>query len=233
MQNDRMMSRRAAIPAVLLTASLVLAGCGGGDDNGGTPGPSGSTSSGTPSEATSTDAGYGVEIPAGVTVTEPGSTLAFGDPATIAWTPRQGLIGALLLKVTKVRKGTIKDFSGFVIGDDVKASTPYYVDVTVKNVGPADLSGVMTPLYLVDQTNTLYEQNKFESTFAPCSAKPLPEKFVTGKIAQVCLVYLAPNHGTFEAVSFRPSQEFNPITWTGTVTMPVVKPTKKPGTKKS
>jgi hypothetical protein len=212
---------------------MALVACGG-DDNGGSPGPTGSTnSSGTPSETTSADAGYGVAIPAGVTVTEPGSTLSFGDPATIAWAPRQGLVGALLLKVTKVRKGTIKDFSGFVVGDDVKASTPYYVDVTVKNVGPTDLSGIMTPLYLVDQTNTLYGPSKFESTFAPCAAKPLPDKFVTDKIAKVCLVYLAPNHGTFEAVSFRPSQEFNPITWTGTVTLPVVKPTKKPDTKKS
>jgi hypothetical protein len=232
-----MTSRRAALPVALLAASLVLAGCGGGDGDGDTPGPTGSTSSGTPSgspsETTSADEAYGVEIPAGVTVTEPGSVLAFGDRATIAWSPRQGLVGALLLRVNKVRKGTIKDFSGFVIGDDVKASTPYYVDVAVKNVGLTDLSGIMAPLYLVDQTNTLYGPNKFESTFAPCAAKPLPQKFVTGKIAQVCLVYLAPHHGTFEAVSFRPSQEFNPITWTGTVTVPVVKPTKKPGTKKS
>ena len=227
MQNGRMTSRRAVLPAVLLVASMALVGCGA-DDDGGSPSPTGSTnSSGTPSETTSADAGYGVEIPMGVEVTEPGSALAIGDSATIAWSPKQGLVGALLLKVTKVRKGTINDFSGFVISDQTKASTPYYVDVTVKNVGPTDLSGIMTPLYMVDQTNTLYGPNKFESTFAPCAAKPLPDKFVTDKIAKVCLVYLAPDHGHLTAVSFRPSQEFNPITWTGEITMPTKKSTKK------
>lgn len=223
-----MTSRRAALPAVLLTASLVLSACGSGK-NAGEPDPSGSTS-GTPS---ATSDGYAVQVPAGVEVTAPGSTLSFGDSATIAWAPRQDLVGALTLKVTTVRQGTVKDFSGFVIDDKTKASTPYYVDVTVTNVGATDLSGIMAPLYLVDGTNTLYGPNKFESTFAPCAAKPLPDKFVPGKIAKVCLVYLAPNHGTLEAISFRPNQEFNPITWTGTVVKPTVKPTKKPGSKKS
>ena len=33
-----------------------------------------------------------------------------------------------------------------------------------------------------------------------------------------CLVYLSPKHGDLTAVSFRPTQDFNPITWTGKVT---------------
>ena len=33
----------------------------------------------------------------------------------------------------------------------------------------------------------------------------------------VCLVYLAPERGKLTAVSFRPTQEFDPITWTGKV----------------
>ena len=46
-----------------------------------------------------------------------------------------------------------------------------------------------------------------------------------GKKVKVCLVYLAPNKGDLTAVSFRPTQEFDPITWTGELKKP--KPPKK------
>ena len=44
----------------------------------------------------------------------------------------------------------------------------------------------------------------------------------------MCLVYLAPNKGDLLAVSFRPVEEFNPITWSGAVKLP-----EKPDPKKS
>ena len=47
-----------------------------------------------------------------------------------------------------------------------------------------------------------------------------------------CLVYLSPKRGALESVSYRPSQEFNPITWTGTITKPAA-PKKKKATKKA
>jgi hypothetical protein len=33
----------------------------------------------------------------------------------------------------------------------------------------------------------------------------------------VCLVYFVPDHGRLVAVSFRPSQDFQAITWTGRI----------------
>jgi hypothetical protein len=230
--NDAMTTRRALFPAVLLACTLGLGACGGADPDDGWAGPTGSTTSPTGTGSASTDSAYGVEVPAGVELTAPGSTLAIGDSATIAWAPKQDVVGALRIKVTKVRQGAIKDFAGFTIDADTRASAPYYVDATVQNVGPTDLSGFPVPLYLVDATDLLIGANSFESTFAPCAAKPLPDGFKTDKTAKVCLVYLAPDHGTFDAVSFRPSEEFNPITWTGTVVKPTAKPTKK-ATKKS
>jgi hypothetical protein len=47
---------------------------------------------------------------------------------------------------------------------------------------------------------------------------------------KVCLVFLAPKKGDLTAVSFRPTQEFDPITWTGELQKP--KPP-KPGKGKS
>ncbi|MDP2774697.1 MAG: hypothetical protein Q8O61_14185, partial [Nocardioides sp.] len=62
--------------------------------------------------------------------------------------------------------------------------------------------------------------------------KPFPKKFGPGASSQVCLVFLAPEGSQLEAVSFRPSQDFNPITWTGTITKPLPdRPKKSKGTK--
>jgi hypothetical protein len=36
----------------------------------------------------------------------------------------------------------------------------------------------------------------------------------------VCLVFLSPNKGDLVAVSFRPTQDFDPITWTGELEKP-------------
>ena len=37
---------------------------------------------------------------------------------------------------------------------------------------------------------------------------------------KVCLVFLAPKKGDLTAVSFRPTQEYDPITWTGDLEKP-------------
>jgi len=227
---------RLLVP-LLLACSLALAGCGGDENDGGDLGPTGSdsTATGSTSPSPSLDEAYGVTAPVGVTLTTPGSELGVGDSATIAWAPKTTLVGALEITVSRLRTGRIADFSGFKIDAKTKASTPYYVNATVTNVGNTDLSGVDVPLYMVDQTDTLYEQNHFGAAFKPCAAEALPKGFTAGKTASVCLVYLAPSHGTLAAVSFRPGQEFDPIVWTGTVQpapTPTAKPSKK-ATKKS
>src|SRR5438552_1301847 len=107
------------ITPVLVAATLALTACGGNDDNGGSPGPTGSTSSATGSptapassptlDASAQAAAYGVEIPAGLVLTAPGSTLTIGEAASIACAPRKGAVDALEITVSRVRQGTIKD----------------------------------------------------------------------------------------------------------------------------
>lgn len=221
--------RVPALGTVLIAAAIALSGCNGAGGDGGDAGPTGSeTNPSSPSDAVSGDEKYGVVVPPGLTLTEPGSELALGNPATIAWAPRAGVVGALRIEVIRLRKGTIKDFQGFTVEAADRSSTPYYVTANVTNAGATDLGGVDVPLYMVDATDTLYEQNHFGGEFKPCAAKPLPKPFVAAQGATVCLVYLAPNHGTLTAVSFRPSQTFDPITWTGTIITPAPSPTAKP-----
>lgn len=217
------------MPALSLVLAAGLAGCGGdgsADDADGTtsPGASGSSSAAaTPST--------GVSLPAGVSLTEQGSDLQFGDTATVEWAPDQNSSAALQLTVTGARQGSLDDFRGFILDDPYKKKASYYyVDVRVKNVGGDDVGGRPVPLWGVNGDNTLLPAVNFTTTFKPCASTPLPEKFGPGQAVSTCLVYLSPEQGTLESVSYRPEQSFDPIEWTGTVEKPA--PSKKPQTKK-
>lgn len=203
-----------SITGLALVAALALSGCSGSDDTDGADKAS-DTSSATSSGSASESSSPYLEVPAGVTLEDQGSELSVGDTATVAWEPRADTIGALDIQVEELEKTTFKSFTGWQLDDVTKQSTPYFVRASVKNVGDTDLSGVPVPLYIVDGTNTLIQASSFATPFKPCASTPLPKKFVGGTKAKVCLVYLAPDRGSLEAVSFRPTQEFDPITWTG------------------
>lgn len=214
---------RALTQAVVLAAagSLLLSSCGGGDSDAdeSTPSPSPSST---------------VNVPESVALTEPGTELAFGDAGSVVVEADQRRGTVLELTVTKATKGAVKDFSSFILDDYTKAATPYYVNVTVRNTGEGDVGGAAVPLWGVDGENTLLPAASFTTDFGKCDSDPLPEKFAAGATLSTCLVYLAPEKGTLDSVSFRPTQEFDPVSWTGTITTPKPepKPTKKATPKK-
>ena len=160
-------------------------------------------------------------VPDGVELTPPGSRLALGEPATVAYEPRQDQVGVLTITVTRLEKTTFKQsFAGWKLDAATRRTNPYFVRAKVENVGDTDLGGRNVPLYIVDGRNTLIEASSFASTFKPCPVGQFPKKFGHGDRADVCLVYLSPQHGDLTAASFRPTQEFSPITWTGKLTRP-------------
>ncbi len=211
---------RAAVTAT--AAALVLTACSGGGEAA-TPDPSGTESaSASPSEAAAPSESAAAEpylpVPEGVELTSQGSLLEVGDKATVAYEPRQEKVGVLDLKVTGLEQTTFeKSFQGWKLDARTKTSTPYFVDVAVTNLGRLDLGGRAVPLYLLDDENTLVEASTFAGDFKPCPSVSLPKKFAKGDRTSVCLVYLAPQGRTMAGVSFRPSQDFNAITWTGDV----------------
>lgn len=209
--------------ALLLAGSLALS-CGGDPD-----------SSADPSDPpSSTVASPEITAPEGVELTEGGSELKLGDNAIVAWKPRSDVTGVLDITVSKIEQTTVQDFIAFKLDEASKASTPYYVRASVTNAGETDLSGVPVPLYVVDQeTNKLVQASNFASTFKPCPSADLPEKFRSGDKLTTCLVYLAPDRGDLVAVSFRPTEDFSPITWTGDVELArALQPDKKKSDKK-
>jgi hypothetical protein len=211
------MTRTSRAVAVTATAVLLLASCGGEqvEEAAETPTP---TVSPSPSST--------VSVPPTVELTEVGAGLSFGDTATVIYEPNQKRGTVLELTVKDATQGTTKDFSGFILDDYTKAATPYYVDVEVANVGEGDVGGAVVPLWGVDAGNTLLPPATFTTTFRRCPSQPLPKKFGPDKTFSTCLVFLAPDKGTMEAVSFRPNQEFDPIRWTGEIATPEPEPKK-------
>jgi hypothetical protein len=164
-------------------------------------------------------------VPAGVELTDPGSELGFGEQATVAWRPSKGDdVGVLNVKVRKVVQADIKALENWQLDAAGRGSSLYYVTMTVANVGDQDLGGQRIPLYVLDDANALVESSAFKKEFKPCPSPALPDGFVTGEKITVCQAYLLPKDGAPVAVSFRPTEKFNPITWVGKVTEP-----KKPG----
>lgn len=204
------------LAALAVVAGLVLGGCSGGGDPGGEESPS-SSNDATASESPTAD----VSVPEGVEVTAQGSDLDFGDSAVVAFEPDQTRSTLLGLTVTSARKGRLEDFKGFILDDPYKRKANYYyVEVSVENVGEGDVGGAPVPLWGVNGENTLLPAVNFTTEFKQCASTPLPKKFEPGDSVDTCLVYLSPDGGSLEAVSFRPDQAFDPIEWTGEIEPP-------------
>jgi hypothetical protein len=222
LHNVRVLRRAGSAFVALLAAATLLAACSN-DDTDPEVAASGSPTA-TPETTTATDStspSASLPVPEGVELTTEGSQLKVGDTATVAYELRQGVVGALDIKVTRLEKTSFKkSFAGWDLDEQQKKSNPYFVRATVTNRGETDLSGKPVPLYIVDGNNTLIEATTFASSFTPCQPGTFPKKFKPGHKTKTCLVFLSPNHGDLTAVSFRPTQKYDPITWTGELQKP-------------
>lgn len=217
---NRVRRRAGVFVSVLALSTIALAGCSDDAEPEPDAAPAPSETSATPGSASATETPY-LPVPDGVELTAQGTELGIGDEAVVAYEPRQDILGVLEITVDRIDRTTFaKSFAGWKLDAATKAMTPYFVQATVTNNGETDLGGRPVPLYIVDSADTLVESSTFKGTFKPCPSKPFPKVFGAGKTMSTCLVYLAPEGTTLEAVSFRPTQEFNPITWTGKITAP-------------
>ena len=226
----RALSAATTSVAALALGAALLTGCSSDDGGDAGPGDAGGSAGASPNGTdtassgveTGDDASETVEpylpVPDGVELTPPGTTLELGETAVVAWEPRQKTVGVLEITVKRLERTSFeKSFEGWKLEPEVRRTTPYFVRAKLANVGDTDLGGVEVPLYIVDGKNALVRYSRFASTFKPCNSTDLPKKFAAGQERDVCLVYLAPDRGRLTAVSFRPTEEFDPITWTGTV----------------
>lgn len=206
------MTRRARssarVLAVLLVAALAVTGCGKKDAE-----PSKESTLPKAAEQTA------VPVPDGVALTEYGTELKFGESAVVAYSPNAKKRTILEITVKSVKQVAISEFTAYRLEDRTKKSTPYFVKVTVKNVGEGDVGQTPIPLFLADSRTPpwLINSSTFESPFAKCPSPKLSASFGPGDEMDACLVYLAPGGGRISSMSFRAIQEFAPILWSGEV----------------
>jgi hypothetical protein len=204
------------LTGLFLAAILILSGCSGDDGSPSAEEPSDTATAAETETETQTEEPY-LDVPEGVELTAQGSALEVGDTATVAYEPRQGQVGALEVTVTSLEKASFDQFVGWELSKQTRQTAPYFVRATVTNVGAGNLGGQPVPLYIVDGENRLIEASVFTGTFKPCDGSTFPQKFRQGDTVKACMVYLSPDKGDLTAVSFRPTQEFNPIIWEGEV----------------
>ncbi|MGI9084268.1 MAG: hypothetical protein ACR2FE_03130 [Aeromicrobium sp.] len=154
------------------------------------------------------------DVPAGVTITQGGSTLELGRPASVVYRVEERAASAITVTVDKVDKGNIKkDFTFFSLDDEAKSSTPYYVRLRVRNEGPSGLGGVGVPVLAHTQSNTVFPPSELVGEFKPCPDPALPESFLRGSDADLCLVFLLPKGERLRTIDLQPGREADAIHW--------------------
>lgn len=155
----------------------------------------------------------GFDVPAGVTLTQPGTSLALGKPATVVLDLGDGAASAVTVIVDEVRKGTLKDFRFFSLDEQSSTATPYYVDLTVRNDGPAGLGGSSLPVLAHSSAETVYPASELVGDFEPCPSSALPGRFLSGASATLCFIYLVPKGETLRTIDLQPSDASSAVRW--------------------
>jgi hypothetical protein len=192
-------SSRSVVLCVVAALFLVLSACSSGDDT--KPKPR-------------TDVPKGFKVPAGVTITDPGSTLRLHTAASVVYTVGERAASAITVAVNQVTKGDVeKDFTFFTLDEKLRDSTPYYVRLSVLNNGPSGLGGVAIPVLAHTSSNTVFPPNELVGTFKPCPTPALPKSFLEGSKANLCLVFLLPKGEKLQTIDLQTGKEADAIHW--------------------
>lgn len=216
-------TRSTLASVVLLGLVLGAAGCGSGekkasDDKSAKPSPSASES----------PTSY-LEVPEGVTLTEPGTQLALGEEGVVAFERRQKEVGTIAVTIERIERTSFRaSFPNWEVDDMTAARTPYFVRLTVTNVGDTDLGGLqLDNVIWADDGATLEAPNYYTKKQQPaCVGGPLPEEFANGATAELCQIYYIAPERTLQSISFIPPAGLDAVTWVGEISK-VTKPGKK------
>jgi hypothetical protein len=200
---------RAAVTLACVAMGLGLAGCGGGSSKEETPAPAT-----TGPSATTARSG---------TTTKPGTKLKLGETAHVTFKPLNAPATSkktykLDVTVLEIEKGSIDDFKSIDLDPAQKASTPYYVSVSVSNPGaevPVEGDDPDIRFDGIDDRGQEQGSLTFIGTFDRCDDTEAPTPFANGESYESCLTYLIPGGGSIEQVNWSGSDEYvlTPVTW--------------------
>jgi hypothetical protein len=190
---------RHTVLVVLLTGALV-AGCSGDKPT--------TSSASSPSTARTAAASKGPAATA-----KAGTVVKLGQPAVVRWHAGVAHDSLVAITVTGVKRGAIADLDQFALNRAAHTSNVYYVFVVVRNVGTGNLSKRHLSLYGKVTPHLVVPPVRFTLPFPRCDDRPLPAHFTRNARARVCLVMLAPRHGTISSVQWRSHRLPQPVSW--------------------
>ncbi len=155
----------------------------------------------------------GFDLPSGVVLTRPGTDLDLGAPGTAVVDLGDGAASAVTVVVRSVRRGSIEDFRFFSLDAQSRAATPYYVDVTVRNDGPAGLGGSSLPVLAHSDADVVYPASELVGRFEPCPSATLPGRFLPGSSARLCFIYLVPPDEKVVTIDLQPGDPAAAVRW--------------------
>lgn len=222
-------TRSTLAPLVVLGLALGVAGCGadekkaGGDES----------ASPSPTSTTTSPASY-LEVPEGVELTEPGTSLSLGEEGVVAWQLRQDATAALAVTVTRIERTSFREsFKDWRVDAATAARKPHFVRLKVTNLGETELGGLLLENVIWAHDGSKLEAPAYYSAkqLPACAGGPLPKPFATGATAELCQVYFIAPDRKLEAVTFQPPADLDAVTWTGALSKvqpPEKKPKRKP-----
>ncbi len=204
---------RTAAWVITATALPVLAACSGGGSSGNAP--AGGTTTGGNQPAASAPAQSAQSQPAAAAgadgLTPPGTHLAFGKNAIVAWVPQSedgtGAHKGIKMQVTveSIQKGTIADFANVDLDAKEKKDTPYYVTLRLTELQNAPVPQDSDPAITftaIDDRGQSQESITFLGTFQRCNEVSAPKSLVSGKSYSTCMTYLIPGGGSIQSVKW-------------------------------
>jgi hypothetical protein len=220
----------ASVIRKLVLAALtgsVVAGCGGsatGSSSSTTAAPAGSVSTPSATSAAATSApatsSAAASAPAAGGVTAPGTKLAVGKTAVVAYDPDYSSNSTkqkLQVTVDSIVKGSLADFHGISLDAAEKAGTPYYVKVRITNVGAGDVSANNNDpgnqIQGIDSTGHPQDSVSFIGDFPRCNDVSAPTPMGPGKSFSSCLTFLVPGGITAAAYIGDSGYFSSPVTW--------------------
>ena len=178
--------------------------------------PTDITSAASPSERAPPTPG-----PAGAELTAQGTELALGDQATVAWAPRADVVGAIDVRVTELERAPIRALSAFGPGPFATRVVP----LLRARQGPERRRGrpgrrrhpALRPRRPrpADRGHPVRGELRALPELVRC-----PHLSLRGSGCRSACSTWSLSAAASRAVSFRPTQEFDPITWTGTSMQP-------------
>ncbi|MER5267248.1 hypothetical protein ABTZ99_34660 [Actinosynnema sp. NPDC002837] len=194
--------------------ALLLSACG--DATTGTAAPAATTEA-TTEETTSSAAAKSsatttADAPAG-DVTAPGAKLKVGERAVVPFKYGSDKNGTVAITVTAIDQGANADLAAF--GEKAKGITPFYIRVTVENVGGTDLS------YSSLSLRALGADGKgtgviISGDTKQCESETAKKDFTTaGAKYETCVLQGAREGATVAGASYANGDgyEDSPITW--------------------